>query len=90
MPLALYVENPITSATAPAEPQKLKKSIKIPSAIPGIQPAYQDVSKLADSEGEKYIVSAKRILKSATTPKPASPTDETKPLDLTFIGAAPF
>ena len=63
----LYVENPTTSATAPAEPQKSKKSkeskpIKIPPAIPGVRPAYQGVSKLADSEGEKYVVLAKRIL----------------------------
>ena len=96
MPLALHMENPNTSATAPAEPQepqklkKLKKLIKIPPAIPGIQSAYQGVSKLANSEGEKYIVPAKRILKPATTLKLASPIDETKPLDLALIGAAPF
>ena len=69
---------------------KKSKKIKIPLAIPGIRPAYQGVSKLADSEREKYIIPAKRILKPATTPKPAPPMDETKPLDLAFIGAVPF
>ena len=93
MPLTPHVENSTTSATAPAEPQKSKKSkklIKIPPAIPGVRPAYQDVSRLADSKGEKYIVPAKRILKPATTLKPAPPMDETKLLDLAFIDAAPF
>ena len=46
IPLALHVDNPITSATAPAEPQKLKiskklkKSIEILPAIPDVRPAY--------------------------------------------------
>ena len=92
---ALYVENPITSATASVEPQKSKKSkkskkIKIPSTIPGVRPAYQGINKLANSKREKYVVSAKCILKPATTSKPASPMDETKLLDLAFIGVAPF
>ena len=97
MLLAPHVENPTTSATAPAEPQKLKKSkkskesklIEIPPAIPGIQPVYQGASKLADSEREKYIVPAKRILQPAMTPKPV-PSIEAKLLDLAFISAAPF
>ena len=91
---APHVENPTTSATAPAEPQKLKKlkelkPIKIPPAIPGVQPAYRGVSKLADSEGEKYVVPAKRILQPAMTSKLVS-SIEAKLLDLAFIGAAPF
>ena len=86
---ALHMKNPITSAATPTEPQKSKK-IKIPSAIPGVRPAYQGVNKLADSEGEKYIVSIKRILKPATTFKPAPPMNKTKLLDLAFIGAALF
>ena len=94
MPLAPYMENPTTSMTAPAEPKKLKKLkklIKIPSAILGVWPAYQGISKLADSEREKYVVPAKRILKSATISKlKAKLVDETKPLDLAFIGAVPF
>ena len=81
----------------PAESQKSKKSkklkesklIKIPPAIPGVRPAYQGVSKLADSEREKYVVPAKHILQSAMTPK-LVPSIEAKPLDLAFIGAAPF
>ena len=94
MLLAPYVKNPTTSATAPAEPQKSKKSkeskpIEIPPAIPGIRSAYQGVSKLADSEREKYIVFAKRILQPAMTPKPML-SIEAKPLNLVFIGAAPF
>ena len=100
MSLAPYVENSNTSATAPAKPQKpqkskklkkLIKSIKIPSAISGVRLAYQVVSKLADSKGEKYVVPVKRILKPATIPKPkAKLVDKTKLLDLAFIGAAPF
>ena len=94
MLLATHVKNPITSAIAPAESQKLKKSkkskpIEIPPAIPGVQLAYQSVSKLADSKGEKYVVLAKRILKSAMVPKlKAELVDETKLLDLTFINTA--
>ena len=97
--LTLHVDNPTTSATALAEPQKskilkklkkLKKSIEIPPAIPSIRPAYQRVNKLADSEEEKYIIPAKRIFQLAMTPKPAPSIDETKPLDLAFIGAAQF
>ena len=81
---------------APAKSQKSKKlkksnSIKIPLAIPGLQPAYQSVSKLADSEKKKYVVPAKCIFKPATIPKSkAELVDETKPLDLAFISAAPF
>ena len=97
MPLALHVENSSTSVTVlaePQEPQKSKKSkklIEISLAIPGIRLAYQAVSKLADSKGEKYIVLAKRILKSATISKPkVELVDKTKPLDLAFIGAALF
>ena len=100
MPLAPYVENPNTSAMAPAKPQKpqklkklkkLIKLIKIPLAILGVRPAYQVVSKLADSKEEKYVIPAKRILKPATIPKPkAELVDKTKLLDLAFIGAAPF
>ena len=94
MLLPPHVENPTTSATAPAEPQKSKKlkklkPIKIPPAIPGVRPAYQGVSKLADSEGEKYVVPAKCILQPAMTSKPV-PSIEAKPLDLAFIDAAPF
>ena len=93
--LASHVENSTTSVTAPAEPQKLKKSkklkpIKIPQTIPGVWPAYRGISKLADSEGEKCVVLAKHILKPATTPKLAPLIDETKPLDLAFIGAVSF
>ena len=70
---------------------KKSKKIEILSAIPDIRPAYQGISKLADSKGEKYIIPAKHILKPATIPKPkAEPADETKPLDLAFIGVAPF
>ena len=92
--MASHVENPTTSATAPAEPQKSKKSkeskpIEIPPAIPGVRPTYQGVSKLTDSEGEKYIVPAKCILQPAMTPKPV-PSIEAKLLDLAFIGATPF
>ena len=65
--------------------------IEILPAILGVRPAYQGISKLADSEGEKYVIPAKRILKPATIPKPkAELIDETKPLDLAFIGAALF
>ena len=97
MSLALHVENPTTSVMAPAEPQKLKKLkklkklIEIPPAISGIRPAYQGINKLTDSKRKKYIVPAKRILKPATIFKPkAKLVDETKPLDLAFIGAALF
>ena len=96
MPLALQVENLITSVTAPAEPQKLKKSkksklIKISLAISGVQPAYQGVSKLADSKREKYIVLAKHIFKLAMILKlKAELIDKTKLLNLAFIGAALF
>ena len=103
IPLAPHVDNPITSSTALAEPQKVyikaknlknsKKSnaIKIPQAIPGIQPTYRGISKLADSEREKYVVLAKRILKPATVSKlKVELADETKPIDLAFIGGALF
>ncbi|MCJ1271029.1 hypothetical protein MMC22_010928, partial [Lobaria immixta] len=76
-----------------AKLQKLKKSkpTNLPLAILGIRPVYQDVSKLADSKREKYVISAKHILKPATIPKPkAELVDETKLLDLAFIDAAPF
>ncbi|MCJ1260317.1 hypothetical protein MMC22_000177 [Lobaria immixta] len=88
MPLAPYVKNPTTSMTALAELQKSKKlkTIKISPTYSGVRPAYQDVSKLADSKGEKYIVLAKCIFKPATISKPkAELVNETKPLDLTFI-----
>ena len=95
--LAPYVKNPTTSVTALAEPQKSKKSkkskeskpIKITPAISDLRPAYWGISKLADSEGEKYIVLAKCILQPAMTPKPA-PLIKIKLLDLAFIGAALF
>ena len=103
MLLAPHVNNPTTSSTAPAEPQnmhtKAKNSknskklnvIETPQAIPGMRPTYQGVSKLADKEGEKYMVSAKRILKPVTVPKPkVELADETKPINLAFIGGAPF
>ena len=97
MPSALYVKNPTTSVTALTEPQKsrklkkLKKSIEIQLAIPSVRPAYWGVSKLADSKREKYVILAKRILKSATIAKlKAELADETKPLDLAFISAALF
>ena len=93
IPSAPHIDNYTTSATAPAEPQKSKKSkklIRIPPTISGVRPAYQGISKLADNKGEKYMVPAKRILKPATTPKPAPLMDETKLLDLAFIGAALF
>ena len=91
MPSASYVDNPTTSVTALAEPQKSKKlkSIEISLAIPGVWPAYRGVSKLAVSEEEKYVVLAKHILKPIITPKLA-PMDKIKLLDLAFIGAAPF
>ena len=94
--LAPHVENLITSATAPVEPQKLKKSkkskpIKIPPAIPGVRPAYQGVSKLTDNEEKKYVILARRIFQPATSLKlKIELVDETKPLVLAFIGAAPF
>ena len=97
MLLVSHVENFITSAMAPAKLQKSKKLkklkelklIEISPIILDIRPAYQGVSKLVDSEGEKYIVPAKRILQSAMTPKLAL-SIETKLLDLAFISAAPF
>ena len=56
-----------------------------------MRPTYRGVSKLADKEGEKYVVLAKRILKPATVPKPkVELADETKPINLAFIGGAPF
>ena len=91
------MDNSTTSATAFAEPQKSKKSkklkklIKISSTIPGVRLIYRDISKLADSKGEKYIILTKCILKPTTIPKPkAELVDETKLLDLAFIGAALF
>ena len=93
---ALHMDNSITSVIALTEPQnskiskKSKKLIEIPPAIPGVQPMYWGVSKLTDNEKEKYIVPAKRILQLAMTPKPVPSIDETKPLNLAFIGAAPF
>ena len=70
---------------------KKSKPIKISPAIPGIQPAYQSINKLADSKGEKYIILVKHILKPTTIFKPkAELVNETKPLDLAFIGAALF
>ena len=99
MPLAPHVENLTTSVTAPAKPQKLKKlkklkkskPLEIPPAIPGVRLMYQGVSKLADSKREKYVVLAKYILKLAMIPKPkAELVDETKLLDLAFIGAVLF
>ena len=103
MPSALHVDNPTTSSTALAEPQNVhtkaknsKKSKKLnaietPQTIPGMQPMYRGVSKLADKEGEKYVVPAKRILKPVIVPKPkVELADETKPINLAFIGGAPF
>ena len=101
--LAPHVNNPTTSSIAPAEPQNVqikaknsknsKKSnaIKISQAIPDMRPTYRGVSKLADSEREKYVVLAKRILTLATVPKPKIElADEIKPINLAFIGGAPF
>ena len=89
MPAKSRAANPTTSAVPPAEPQKIRteskkaKPAEVPQPIPGVQPATVGVSKLAASEGEKYGVPA--------NPKPkAEPVDETKPVDLAFIGAAPF
>ena len=100
MPSVPHVDNPTTSSTAPAKPQNVhtkvknsKKSnaIKTPQAIPGMQPMYQGVSKLVDKEREKYVIPAKCILKPATVPKPkVELADETKPINLAFIGGAPF
>ena len=90
------MENPTTSATAPAEPQKSKKSkkliklIEILLAIPGGWPAYQGINKLADSEREKYIVLAKRILKPATATSKIESVNEIKLIDFAFIGGVPF
>ena len=71
--------------------KKLIKLIEISPIIPNIRPTYQAVSKLADNKGEKYVVPTKRILKPATMSKPkAELVDGTKPLNLAFIGAAPF
>ena len=56
-----------------------------------MQLIYQGVSKLADSEEEKYVISAKHILKPVTIPKlKMELADETKPIDLAFIWRAPF
>ena len=100
MPSAPHVDNPTTSSTALAELQNVhtkvknsKKSnaIKTSQAIPGMQPTYQGVNKLTDKKREKYVVPAKRIPKSATIPKPkVELADETKPIDLVFIGRTPF
>ena len=101
--LAPHVDNPITSSTTSAESQNVhikakksknsKKSIAIetPQAIPGMRSTYRGVNKLADSEGEKYMVPAKCILKLVTIPKPRMElADEIKPINLIFIGGAPF
>lgn len=96
MPLATHAANSTTSAGASAEPQKVRtkskkaKPVGIPWPIPGVRPAYRCVSKLAVSEREKYVVPAKRILKPTTSKPKAEPVDETKPIDLAFIGATPF
>ena len=101
MPLAPHVKNLNTSATdlaEPQEPQKSKKSqksqklktIEISLAILNIWLVYWGVSKLAAKEGEKYVIPVKCILKPAMTPKPALPVDETKLLDLVFIGTTAF
>ena len=100
MSSAPHVNNPTTSLTAPAEPQNVhtkaknsKKSnaIKTPQAILDMWPTYRGISKLANKEGEKYVVPAKHILKPATVPKPkVELADETKPINLAFIGGAPF
>ena len=96
IPLASYVENSTTSVTAPAEPQKSKKSkkskpIEISLAIPGVRLVYRGISKLADSKEKKYIISIKHILKPTTIPKlKAELINETKLLNLAFIGTAPF
>ena len=100
MLLAPHVDNLTTSSTALTKPQnvhtKAKNSKKLnaietPQAIPNMRPTYRGISKLADKEGEKYMVLAKRILKPATVPKPkVELADETKPINLAFIGGAPF
>ena len=103
MPLASHVDNPTTSSATLAEPQnmhtKTKNSknskklnaIKISQVIPDMQPTYQSVSKLADSEKEKYMVPAKYILKPATISKPkVELANKTKLIDLAFMGGAPF
>ena len=103
MPSAPHVNNPTTNSTALAEPQNvhtkaknLKKSkksnaIETSQVIPGMRPTYRSVSKLADKEGEKYMVPVKCILKPATVSKPkVELVDKTKPIDLVFIGGAPF
>ena len=103
MPLAPHVDNPTTSSATLAEPQnmhiKAKNSknskklnaIKTSQVIPDMQSTYQGVSKLADSEKEKYVVPAKCILKPATVSKPkVELANKTKPIDLAFIGGAPF
>ena len=99
MPLVLHMNNPTTSLAALAKPQNVRTKsknsknlnvIKTPQAILGTRLAYQKVSKFVASEREKYVVPAKHILKPATaTPKTKS-VDETKPIDLAFIGDAPF
>ena len=97
--LVPHVDNPTTSSANLTEPQnvrtKLKNSknsntIKTPQTILGTKLAYREVSKLAASEKEKYVVLAKRILKPATTTPKTKPVDETKSIDLTFIEGAPF
>ena len=103
MLLAPHVDNPTTSSAASAEPQNMhikaknsknsKKSntIEIPQVIPGMQPTYRGVSKLTDSEKEKYVIPAKHILKPTTVFKPkVELADETKPINLAFIGRTSF
>ena len=73
--------------------KNLKKSnaIKTPQVISGMQPMYRGVSKLTNSEKEKYVIPAKCILKPATVSKPkVELADETKPINLAFIGGALF
>ena len=69
---------------------KNSNAIKTSQAIPGTQPAYQGVSKLAASQGEKYVIPAKYILKPATATPKTKPVDETKLIDLAFIRGALF
>ena len=74
-----------------AKNSKKSNAIKTSQAIPGMRPTYRGVSKLADKEGEKYMVPVKCILKPATIPKPkVELVNETKPINLAFIGGAPF
>ena len=69
---------------------KNSNTIETPQAIPDTQLAYRGVSKLAISEGKKYVVPARRILKPATATPKTNLVDETKPIDLAFIGTVPF